>query len=80
MAVTLERVRKAVVIAWDTNEVKGAKATILASRPDGAQVVEKKTVVNKGSGALSFPAGYHGACYIEVHGAKGGTDTGTIHV
>lgn len=78
--VWVEHTRKVVVVGYDTNTVKGAHATVLAARPDGAEVIEKKQVVNRGHAALSFPSDYHGQCHVVIKGSRSGEVEHTIAV
>jgi hypothetical protein len=78
--VSLEHVRKVVVVGYDTNVVKGTHATVFAAKPDGDQVIEKKEIANHGHATLAFPHDYSGECYVEIHGSREGEDTGTISV
>lgn len=73
-------VKKAVVVAWDTNVVVGKHVSVSAAKPNGAVVVEKKNVLNKGKVVLTFPAGYSGKCFVVARGSAEGEEEGTIEV
>lgn len=80
MSVEIDHVRKVVVIAYDTNVVKGTHASVQTTKPDGAYAIERKQVPNHGHANLYFPLDYEGECYVEVHGSREGVDANTITV
>ena len=74
MTVEIRATRKVVVVGWDTEQVKGASASIQVEDE------EKRTAQNDGSANLYFPAAFEGEVEVTVVGSKEGTDEGTISV
>jgi len=79
MSVQIDSSRKAVVIAWDVNEVTGDSAHVRCVNPDGEDVSTFDTD-NDGFAVVTFPADYSGRCDVTVEGDESGEDTGTIEV
>lgn len=73
-------VRKAVVVEYDATLIKGTHASVLAAKSEGEEVIERKTVTNKGWFSLSFPGDYSGTAFVAVRGSKSGEDSDTIKV
>lgn len=79
--ITAVETRKTISFTYDMEAVQGNKAFISARNPANDEPLEdKKEIINDGSGAVSFPMTYEGECYVEVHGSRGGEDSGIIVV
>lgn len=74
--------RKSVSFTYDKGVVRGERAEISAANPDNEDepIEPKKSIKNDGSGAVAFPEGYKGKCFILVEGSDGGSDEGLIEV
>ncbi len=79
MSVELSLDRKAVEITWDKDALNGNKVEIRCVNPDGGDVSTKKTA-NDGRAVVTFPKDYSGTTEVEVRGAGGTVESGTIEV
>lgn len=70
--------RKAVLIGWDTNVVKGKYATIEGEEADGFE--EKLHVPNDGNAVVHYGEDFSGSSTLRVSGSKEGAEEGTIEV
>ena len=81
MAIEITEVRKSISFSYDSEAVRGDKATVSAKNPDtDEELSEKKTVPNDGSAALAFPLDYSGTCEVLVEGSDGGSDEGELEI
>lgn len=80
MTVELKDTRKAAVIGWDTELVKGKTASVQAGAGAIQDIEEKRNVANDGEANLFYPLDFTGSTDVIVRGSDSGEDRGTIEV